>query len=183
MSFKSKDLSYGWLLQPSSNCADIVCSEAAEPSFLRKLRGHYGSQPDTQTQVSNRPRKAKADREDDDAPVYITEDGHDAISKREFENMLQESQKYDSKKNGEEPAADSNDSVEAPNGITTDDKEEPPQAKEAHVVIGNASKRKIGKMVGTQVQDIESDPAPSKENKRTAVPKKKGKKVKLSFDD
>jgi hypothetical protein len=69
---------------------DIVADvgqESREPSFLRKLKSQYGGDQDRHERPIARPRKDRADDEDE-GPTYVDEASNDTISKEDYEKMI-----------------------------------------------------------------------------------------------
>ncbi|KIX08648.1 uncharacterized protein Z518_03305 [Rhinocladiella mackenziei CBS 650.93] len=162
-----------------------------EPSFLRKLRGEFGGLDGRHNVQIARPKKdrLKTGDGDEDDPVIVDEQG-ERVEKGEFERRIREGD-LSGNQGGKEPGAD----PEA-------DRNNGKQEKQKVVEIGasaNAKKRKAGKVVGAddedgdgKVGDTSEETAQRKNDDGEAfgskknepgTGKKKGKKIKLSFDE
>lgn len=168
-----------------------------EPAFLRRLKGEYVGQDGRQTYQAPRPKRDRLKSgDDDDDPVIVDEQG-ETVNKEEFERRV----------NGEEPAEDGT-KVDLEPGKDDDDgsaslaaaKNSSERQKVSEIGGSAASKkRKVGKVVGGE-EDLGGSASEASRGVRTtteadsgaAVPikkdtaapkKKKGKKIKLSFDE
>ena len=158
-------------------------TEAKEPAFLQKLRGHYGDTSGRLERPSARPRKLKdKNDEDDDAPVYVDEESNEVISKAEYEALVGGG--IDQKDN------------EAPTKYTPTENEqasaqsqtETSTGKQSNLTeVGGPRKRKQAKIVG---ENEDKEKSEEKQEADEAQPKaaaprksKKAKKIKLSFDE
>ncbi|KIW90928.1 uncharacterized protein Z519_08711 [Cladophialophora bantiana CBS 173.52] len=163
-----------------------------EPSFLRRLRGEVGGLDGRHNVQIARPKKDRLKTGDDeeDEPVIVDERG-ERIEKAELERRM---------KGGDETEQ----SAEKEAGAQAEEAKQNPEHSERQMVsrIGasaNSKKRKVGKVVGGEDEDDRDstvNKAPKqgtgpkeKDDKHPAAkigpvaPKKKGKKIKLSFDD
>src|ERR1700761_8150159 len=164
-----------------------------EPNFLRKLKGEFGGLDGRHNVQIARPKKdrLKTGDDDEDDPVIIDEQG-ERIEKAEFERRV---------KGGDEavkPAAEEevdDARAKAGEGGTQADRQKVTEIGSS----ANAKKRKVGRIVGAEEDDagnrsgksLEQRGKPSKEKTdkaapakdETAAPKKKAKKIKLSFDE
>ena len=166
--------------------------DKTEPSFLRKVKGEFGNLDGRHNVQLARPKKdrLKTGDDDEDEPVIVDEQG-ERIEKAEFERRV----------NGhdEEKVAGGAD------GRGKEDGEERAKEGERQKVteIGTCAvlkKRKVVKVIGDE--DEASNPAgkappqqstinaskqradkPVLGKKEAAAPKKKSKKIKLSFDE
>ena len=159
--------------------------ETKEPSFLRKLKSEYGGGSSRHERPLARPRRQKAEDEEDDGPTYVQEETQDMISKEEYAVMLDRDRNIvRDEKNPE--------SVEGNPVQCTDldvDKElstrQRTQKQQQLAVIGAPKKRKMTKVVGDD-QSKSSFGEAQRINESTELitkPKKSKKKIKLSFDD
>lgn len=163
-----------------------------EPAFLRKLRGEFGGLDGRHNVQIARPKKdrLKTGDEDEDDPVIVDEQG-ERVEKAEFERRVRE---------GDEPGVEEGE--ESPRDDPGEKSNETQNERQKVAEIGsavNAKKRKSGKIVGGEDQDganpsgKDSKPETSKrahesdaldrKKKDPIASKKKGKKIKLSFDD
>lgn len=176
MAFNSKNLHY----------------DKQEPAFLRKLRGEYGGLDGRHNVQIARPKKDRLKTGDgeEDEPVIVDEQG-ERVEKAEFERRQREGDEIrkpddvEEVKDGREGGAD-------------DGQNERQRVTE----IGTSAilkKRKAGKVVGaegddgddklgpgaqvTKQQDDGEAEAKAPKKKESGAAKKKGKKIKLSFDD
>lgn len=158
-------------------------TEAKEPAFLQKLRGHYGDTSGRLERPSARPRKLKdKNDEDDDAPVYVDEESSEVISKAEYEALVG-------------GGTDKKDNEASTKGSPTENEQASAQsrtetstAKQRNLTeVGGTRKRKQAKIVG---EDEDKEKSEEKQEADAAQPKaaaprksKKAKKIKLSFDE
>ncbi|KAI9853679.1 MAG: hypothetical protein M1824_001015 [Vezdaea acicularis] len=185
MTFNAKNLSY----------------ELKEPSFLRKLKSQYGGQDGQRHErPTARPKRARED--EDDAPTYVDEESRDTISKEDYEAMIgvtvpKEDSKATSAKreNRNIVAREGDNGIEEGSGdldfhLNKAEKPNPDSAvlvkketsglSEAIADVGARKKKKAIRVIG----ESEVDTARKIELiRRRDEPKKRGKKVKLSFDD
>jgi Domain of unknown function (DUF4604) len=156
--------------------------EANEPSFLRKLRSEYGGNSVRHEHPQLRPRKPKAENNDDE-PTYVYEETNEYITKEEYESLVRDSKpEWDGEKTDKDspskavPAALPEREVDrAEAGI---DGSKPRQTL---TEIGGPKKRKQAKVIGEEnaVDNHEDLQAGSLGRKA----KQKKKKIKLSFDE
>ncbi|KAL8811268.1 MAG: hypothetical protein Q9223_006605 [Gallowayella weberi] len=167
MSVNSKNLTY----------------ETNEPTFLKKLKSEYGNDGLTRQQRPQvRPKKQRnADEEDDDEPVYVhEEDPHEPISKADYDALLK------APSTEPEPAELMQSATSAQFSQETESSDQVQQtlpAKERTAGIGASSKKRSAKIIGEE----DSSDEVRKSTTGSEAPKKhvqkKGKKVKLSFED
>lgn len=173
-----------------------------EPAFLRRLKGDYVGQDGRQTYQAPRPQRDRMKAgDDDDDPVIVDEQG-ETVAKEEFERRVNADEGGESSaktklgdhetKEGLEPGKDGPEDLEAKNG----------ERQKVSEVGGSAAskKRKVGKVVGGEEEDLQNpvldgsrnaskksgasaEVAVSKNKDSAAAKKKKGKKIKLSFDE
>lgn len=174
MSFKAKNLEY----------------QANEPAFLRRIREqHSGGDGDRHERPIARPKRAKANDEDD-GPTYVDE-SNDTLTKAEYEALVaEERSNEDLAKDGEETLGITGKSVEdgpKASGALPDEssgKGDDSTKKTQNIAeAGIGTKKRKAKVVGNKDggdrdQDDSDEP---KANVKKA--KKKSKPVKLSFDD
>lgn len=161
-----------------------------EPAFLRRLKGEFGDLDGRHNVQIARPKKdrLKTGDDDEDEPVIVDEQG-ERIEKAEFERRA----KGDD--NMEKAGTMEDAELSKVEGGESSEQTERQKVTE----IGNAKKRKAVKVV---VDGEEEDGNPTGEGSRqseeplkemvsqmtsgkkeTVAPKKKAKKIKLSFDE
>jgi hypothetical protein len=158
-------------------------TEAKEPAFLQKLRGHYGDTSGRLERPSPRPRKLKdKNDEDDDAPVYVDEESNEVISKAEYEALVGggTDQKDNEASTKDTHTENEQASAQTQTGTST--------AKQSNLTeVGGPRKRKQAKIVGEnedKEKSEEKQEADEAQPKAAALRKsKKAKKIKLSFDE
>ncbi|KEF53351.1 uncharacterized protein A1O9_10326 [Exophiala aquamarina CBS 119918] len=174
-----------------------------EPAFLRRLKGEYVGQDGRQNYQAPRPKRdrLKAGDEDDD-PVIVDEQG-ETVGKEAFERRMRGDDAGEVSKDGDGETRPSEGGGE---GGTGDDGSKvmamSNNERQKVTEIGGAAalkKRKVGKIVGGD-EDLENgagdisrsasgmkeghdEIAVPKSNEPTVAKKKKGKKIKLSFDE
>lgn len=158
-------------------------TEAKEPAFLQKLRGHYGDTSGRLERPSARPRKLKdKNDEDDDAPVYVDEESNEVISKAEYEALVGGG--IDQKDN-EAPTKDTPTENEQ---ASAQSQTETSTGKQSNLTeVGGPRKRKQAKIVGENEdkENSEEKQEADEAQPKAAAPRKskKAKKIKLSFDE
>jgi hypothetical protein len=168
--------------------------DSSLPPFLQRLQAHNSSLDDRHEFTVARPKKARnADEEAEDEPVYFDEGTGETLTKGEWEAREKENEHADGEKDGVE-----GDGKQGGNG--REGKE-----TEKMMVIGVTRKRKVGKIIGAEEEDEEESvglktkaksktASTSRDTKITksttdgkkaekSKPAKKGKKIRLSFDD
>ncbi|KAK5044440.1 hypothetical protein LTR84_011254 [Exophiala bonariae] len=172
-----------------------------EPAFLRRLKGDYVGQDGRQTYQAPRPKRDRLKAgDDDDDPVIVDEQG-ETVAKEEFERRV----------NGDKPGEalattvlaedDTQGELEHGKNGTENLEAKNHERQKVSEVGGSAAskKRKVGKVVGgdedlqesvTEVSKNASklsrpgdEAVVSKNKDMNAAKKKKGKKIKLSFDE
>lgn len=162
--------------------------EKQEPSFLRKLRAEHGG-PRNNVQFA-RPKKdrLRTGDEGEDDPVIVDETGED-VAKDAWEERLRLEKEGASGGDGKKP-----DEKEKHPAISDHDAV---RDKQKTAEIGATKKRKAGKVIadeesskGNGDKDLsttslnsEKDTGKKAAGDIQAKPKKKAKKIKLSFDD
>ena len=128
-----------------------------------------------------RPRKQVQDGESDDQPTYVMEDSQDTLSKAEYEALATNSADTQTENNLTPSANIRQDAEEVVVKKDTVFGEETP-TKQQVAGIGVSTKRRLAKVVGNEEEDeaAEKSDLGKKEKKIKA---KKGKKMKLSFDE
>lgn len=183
MSFNAKNLSYGiWVISfPTDIRADIII-DCEEPAFLRRLRGEIGGQDSSRHERAiARPRKLKKPTDDeDDEPTYVDEENHEVISKSEFEALANRETSDGTEHEGIAlPHAQPEEHTRIPIESSSDG----PPLKEHVASVGGSSKRKIPKVFGNEdIDSAKRAKADSPDNKNESKARK-GKKIKLSFDE
>lgn len=149
------------------------------PPFLARLRANNASRDGREEYHVARPKKARnAEEEAEDEPVYFDERTGETLTKTEWE------------------AKDAALEAEAGEGKPSDDKDEEPgegkdtkESKEKLAGIGSSKKRKAGKVVGGDDEEVATESErkpiykPAGKKADPGKPAKKGKKIKLSFGD
>lgn len=129
-----------------------------------------------------RPRKQVHEGEEDDQPIYVAENSQDILSKAEYEalvaadnvNRVDESHVLPSEINSHsnEEAESRKDDVPREAGLV----------KQQVAGIGGSSKRRLAKMVGDEGDEAAPEESYSEKSSKKHRAKK-GKKMKLSFDE
>lgn len=168
-----------------------------EPSFLRKLKGEFGGLDGRHNVQIARPKKDRlktGDGEEDD-PVIVDESG-ERVEKAEFERRIRDGDAEDLAlgEKGKEVSGDVNKRSTGP-------EEEVPERQKVTEIGGGTQikKRKMAKIIGVVEEGDQKsfsvskkpdgeegfiDDARSSKKKDTETTKrKKGKKIKLSFDE
>ena len=180
-----------WLCAMSGFKAKDLTYDKSQPAFLQRLRAEYsGDRNNVQFARPNKSRLKTGEAEEDD-PTIVDETG-EGVSKEDYEEMLRREKEGDTSA----PQADASDAagrksrVEARNHA-----QEGAREMQQVAAVGGGKKRKVGKIVGEGVDNVE---ATGPEDTRTEItrddskkattvestkPKKKAKKVKLSFDE
>jgi hypothetical protein len=171
--------------------------EKQEPAFLRRLKGEYGGLDGRHNVQIARPKKdrLKTGDEDEDDPVIVDEQG-ERIEKDEFERRMRGEHGAEL----ENPESSKSNEKADELALTGKTKEAEAERQKVTEIGGSSSlakKRKAAKVVGGDVDDgndnarriskqeesrqAKIDEEPSK--KDPTAPKKKSKKIKLSFDE
>jgi len=165
MSLKSKNLQF----------------EAEEPAFLRRLRTQARGgveDPDRQINPVPLPKKTRTKADEDDGPTYVLEGSDATISKEEYTALVVAS---GGKAPEEVDGKESNAELLQPTKL-----DDPLQAKQRLADVGVSSKKRKAVKVGSD-DEQESKAGGPKDGKGSTTaakkPKKKGKPIKLSFDD
>ncbi|KIW33462.1 uncharacterized protein PV07_00312 [Cladophialophora immunda] len=165
-----------------------------EPTFLRRLKGEVGGLDGRHNVQIPRPKKdrLKTGDDDEDEPVILDERG-ERVEKAEFERMMKGEDETQNPADGEDAGATGT-QAEASQGSEQLERQRVTEIGFA----ANAKKRKAVKVVGGEDEDDrdvndkahkqkdgprETDEETHTAKTRPAPPKKKGKKIKLSFDD
>ncbi|KAL8842138.1 MAG: hypothetical protein Q9176_002831 [Flavoplaca citrina] len=173
MSFNAKNLTY----------------ESKDPSFLRRLKGEFGTTDAVRQQRPQaRPKRLRnTQEEDDDQPIYVNDqDPSEILSKAEYDALL--NAPSTEQKPVEEAPPDvhvqiSNATQARPTSSAGVANEQESAVKERSAGIGGCSKKRSAKVVG---DDALSDEAQKSMNEAHVVKKsapKRAKKMKLSFED
>ncbi|OKL58030.1 hypothetical protein UA08_06581 [Talaromyces atroroseus] len=161
MAFNAKNLTY----------------ERNEPAFLRKLRGQYGD--GDSRRPTHRPRKAK-ENDDEDAPVYVDEETNEALSKEDYESLLNGTEaKGETAGHGAEEGKEStNPAAKSAEQVSNEEAKTQQNLAE----IGTAQKkRRKAKVIHDE--EVAEDESRHKVNPAAPKPSAKRKKIKLSFDE
>ena len=169
----------------TSNCVRLVILtrhiESNEPNFLRKLKSQYGGIDSAhRNRPLERPRKHK-EMDDEDEPTYVDEDNGDTISRAEYSALLtrnnEPSHQATPEKTSDERSKNECPAEEADLASSTNS-----QNRQQLAAIGSADKKRRAKVIGDGSEKDDNQPEkaiPARDQK----PRKKRKKVKLSFDD
>jgi len=179
--------------------------DSSLPPFLARLQANTNSRDGRHEFSIARPKKAPRDpdEEAEDEPVYFDEASGETLTKRQWEAKDQEDAEAEAKAEGD--AADRVNPDDAdPARIKAGSGKEKEKERENLAGIGATKKRKAGKVVGADDEDDDGSEAaalkkPSssqhvpvdtgksdalkKTGAKASKPVKKGKKIKLSFDD
>lgn len=165
---KAKDLSY----------------DSALPPFLQRLHAQNAGRGDTDRheRAIARPKRAK-DPNDDDGPTVVDESG-ETLTKNEVAHLTNDSAAKDEDSTMGGKLADDGE----PAALRADVKHEAQRADQK-VTDGTAQKkRKVGKVVGEEDDEVENDAkrlnlVSKPSSKAAKKPKKKAKPIKLAFDE
>lgn len=182
MSFNAQNLSYG-MFHPFHIMIRITdwLIEPQEPAFLRRLRGNGAGDTGRHERPIARPRKPKDPKElEDDGPVYVDEQSQNVVTKEAYEALISKTEPATpdvGESSGLEATED-----RAQKGTTDQSSTQNQTPRGTVAVIGGSTKRRLAKVV---VDDEEAKDAPRFLEGAVTTGKrvKKGKKVKLSFDD
>ncbi|KAG8631133.1 hypothetical protein KVT40_000273 [Elsinoe batatas] len=158
--------------------------QAEQPAFLQRMRQGVPQAGEKHERPIPRPKRAKAD-DDDDAPAYVMEDTNESVTKEDYEKLVKGPEAGDEATSAPD-SGDKDREASADNpvmsGALPDDKEKTadqqdrPKVKEASL---GQKKRKAATAVGQDDEEsADTDDAP-----KPKKGKKKGKPIKLSFDD
>ena len=179
MSFNAKNLTYGMFFHIHQVGVFVDCSlDSKEPAFLQKLRSeHAVGDNGRHERPLARPRKLRdAGKVDDDGPTYVDEQNHEVITREAYEALV-------SKAGTVSPESGKLVESELSETATAGDfTKEESNSKETIAIIGGSTKRRLAKVVGDDEETKEA-PQGSEKDTRTTKRGKKGKKIKLSFDD
>ena len=130
-----------------------------------------------------RPRRQVKEGEEDDQPTYVLEESQDTLSKTECEALIAAAN------------ASTDDEKHIPSSeklshdVEEDDSRKDEVVKEAVLVkrpvagIGGSVKRKLAKVIGTEEEGEEASDNLDTGQTTEKIKVKKGKKIKLSFDE
>ena len=131
-----------------------------------------------------RPRKQVQEGEQDDEPTYVLENSQDTLSKAEYEALIATND--DDKENEKDMPSSTEVHRRIEEGEVRKDEvfEEATLGTQQVAGIGYSTKRRLAKIVGDREGDTEGSPEEiSLRRKDTKTRTRKGKKIKLSFDD
>ena len=130
-----------------------------------------------------RPRRQVKEGEEDDQPTYVLEESQDTLSKAECEALIAAANtSTDNEKDVLSSGKTSHD-------VEEDESRKDEVAREAVLVkqpvagIGGSVKRKLGKVIGTEEKGEEASDKLDSGQTSKKIKVKKGKKIKLSFDE
>ena len=189
MAFKAKNLTYGILavscLSYKTQQNRILSNpspDANEPSFLRKLRSEYGGNSVRHEHPQQRPRKPKAENNDDE-PTYVYEETNENITKEEYESLVR-----DSKLGSDGEKTDKNSPSRAVPGALPEEEVDRAEggidgskSRQTLTEIGGPKKRKQARVIGEEKAVDNHEDLQAGSSGRKA--KQKKKKIKLSFDE
>lgn len=192
MTFNAKNLSYGMFAIMVYTIAALTRDkDPKEPAFLRRLRGEYGDGDSARHERPlARPRKHKISDDDDDEPTYVDGDSQNAISKADYDVMMNPNklEKEEGRSAPSSPISQIRQKEEhATIGNCHLDHEPPPPQLEAS--IGGNAKKRLAKIIGDDGKSAHSSPNgnPSMTDSGSISKSKKkptkAKKIKLSFDE
>lgn len=121
--------------------------------------------------------------DEDNQPTYVVENSQDTLSKAEYDALVngQNAEKQDSEDLASSLKAD------AKKSATLDESNESAKdtipAKQQVAAIGASNKRKLAKVVGDEEEGADDSVKEKSKANEKKVKAKKGKKVKLSFDE
>ena len=174
MAFNSKNLQY----------------EKQVPAFLQRLRGEQANADGRHNVQIARPRKDRLKTaDDDDAPTIVDETTGEVVERDEYEKMVKgEREVGQSNVETEQPVAEK--SVENEDAIRERRDAKGPE-KQQVAEVGAPRKRKAVKVVGKDIEDtdvvktgtVDKTASTGTTDPPKGKPVKKGKKVKLSYDE
>ncbi|KAF2225973.1 hypothetical protein BDZ85DRAFT_193029 [Elsinoe ampelina] len=143
--------------------------QAEQPAFLQRMRQGVPQAGEKHERPIPRPKRAKAD-DDEDAPAYVMEDTNESVTKEDYEKLVKGPEAGDE-------VASATDSGDKDGEATADNPMmNRPKVREASL---GQKKRKAATAVGQDDEEsVRTDDAPNPKKG-----KKKGKPIKLSFDN
>ena len=162
--------------------------DSKEPSFLRKLKAEHGGEDSVRHERPQaRPRKQPMGPEDDDLPTYVVEGTQDTLSKEEYEALSRENGEGERQLETVPVKGNSNGAPDAQILEKDEDGEvntiSTVANTEKNANIGVSNKRRMVKAFGGGDDTDNHGHEGEKYGKELKKGKrKKGKKVKLSFD-
>ena len=132
-----------------------------------------------------RPRKQVQEGEEDDQPTYVVEDSQDTLSKAEYEALVAADNADQKDENDVPSPANSSHSIGEAESRKYEVTREVALVKQRVAGIGSSTKRRLAKVVGDE-EEGEDGAVPEKGDsgkKSKSFRPKKGKKMKLSFDE
>jgi hypothetical protein len=160
-----------------------------EPSFLRKLREQHGGPRNNIQHARPKKDRLRTGEDGEDDPVIVDEAGED-VGKEEWEERLRR-EKEGATEEGDETETGKNNGGESTDAPIS-------RQKQKTADIGSIKKRKAAKVIGEDEPEQETkstkyaDAKPKAEEEASEArpkevvgskPKKKAKKIKLSFDE
>ena len=138
-----------------------------------------------------RPRKQVQEEEKDEQPTYVMAGSQDTLSKAEYEALVatNDADKQDEK--AVPPSTEAHHGIEEAELSKDEVTREAAPVKQRVAGIGSSSKRRLAKGVGEEEEDEEDEengdgstpPKNDSRNKDKKIRAKKGKNMKLSFDE
>lgn len=129
-----------------------------------------------------RPRKPK-DIDDDDAPVYVDEETNEALSKEDYEQLVNGTEGKDESTDKDKEGLDK--LVDSSNTKSTETAGEDTKPQQNLAEIGTQKKRRKAKVI--QEDEVLEDESRTKDSSATSKPSAKSsakrKKIKLSFEE
>jgi len=171
MSFKAKNLEYA----------------AEEPAFLRRLRAQNGGFDDRHERTVPRPKRARLENDEDDAPAYVVEGSGENLTKEEYEALVTRGEGKAGETTAGSGGVPQSSETKASGGSPDQDDEGRKARVVAEAGVGG-KKRKVAKVVGEDDEVADSKALPEKScttpgSGTKKKPKKRGKPIKLSFND
>lgn len=131
-----------------------------------------------------RPRKQVQKGEDDDQPTYVVEDSQDTLSKDEYEALVAADNTDKEAENNLPSSPKAGPSIQETEAKTDEATRETALVKQQVAGIGGSTKRRLAKVVGHEEEEDEAVSEESHSGQNSKKPRaRKGKKVKLSFDE
>ncbi|KAF2156580.1 hypothetical protein K461DRAFT_288985 [Myriangium duriaei CBS 260.36] len=165
--------------------------KANEPAFLQRMRAQNTGADGRHERPVPRPRRGKVDDNDDDAPAYVMEDTNDNLTKKEYDKLVADEKAATADSGDEEGNVKGKVQADGPfmsGALPTKDTasagseevERPSTGKVSEAKLGQ-KKRKAAAVVGQDHADEDDGEVEGKAKAKKT--KKKGKPIKLSFDE
>ena len=147
-------------------------------------RGEHGDRDSSRHERPlARPRKQVQEGEDDDQPTYVVEDSQDTLSRDEYEALVAPDNTDKEAENNLSSSAKASPSIHEAESRKDEATRDTALVRQQVAGIGASTKRRLPKVVGHEEED-EAVPEKNDAGKNSKKPRvRKGKKVKLSFDE